>query len=588
MTRLTGGGRRCTSGDRQYSGMTFWPIQVTVHLHESHASTATAAAAQARQLQDTLCAARQELDSTAVHLDALATREAELLAANARATRELVAASTQAAEREARLEEQIRHERAARSALEEQIADTAAALAEARCENRSIAAEVARLIEREMSLTSELVERQAQFERERAQAEAHALAQSAGFDDQRREYDRRLAEAEEANTQSRTDNHRLFQQAPMAMFRCTKDGVLTQANRMLTILLGRRSAEELRGADLAAVIFESPNDLSWLIERCVGSRGKESIETTWRRNDGARLLVRLSARATSCDVVECGVEDLTPIRVLHDGLSRAHQMEAVGRLATEVAVTCGSLLDSVHQNAQQWLMTDGSHSVSRHHGEMLLEEISRAAGLLRQLAVYGDEESLKPEVVELGTVVREVAPVLKRVAGEGVEVQLQAPPAPLNVDAGAERVKRLLMNIAVGGRERMPFGGQLKVELGTIVVDRHFAAKHPNVRLGPHALVTVTESRRVTRRHGPLQLDDNQCGSTSASVAVQTGVHLGTLQELVADCGGHLWMTVEPVGDMVVKIRLPLVTTYGEPPRRNLSPLSRVRTLLPSSYHGRR
>ena len=364
--------------------------------------------------------------------------------------------------------------------------------------------------------------------------------------------------------QSRTDNHRMFLQAPLAMFRCTKDGVLTHANRMLATLVGR-SAEELRGSDVAAATFESPNDLSWLIERCLSSKVKESTETTWHRKDGSRLLVRLSACATSSELIECGVEDLTPIRVLQDRLSQAHQMEAVGRLANEVAVTCSSLLGGIHQNVQQWLVTDGGHHASRQHGEMLLEEISRAAGLLRQLATYGDEESRRPAVVELRTVVREVAPVLKRVAGDAVEVQLPAASAPLNVDAGAERVKRLLVNLAAYGRERMPFGGRLKIELGTIVVDRHFAAKHPNVRLGPHALVTVTESRRATRTDGPLQLHDNEAGSSSQSVAVQTGVDLGTLQELVAECGGHLWMTVEPVGDMVVKIRLPLVTSYGEP-----------------------
>ena len=122
-------------------------------------------------------------------------------------------------------------------------------------------------------------------------------------------------------------------------------------------------------------------------------------------------------------------------------------MEAVGRLATEVAVTCGNLLSGVQQNAQQWLM-DGSNLASRHNGEMLLEEVSRAAGLLSQFAGYGDEERRSPTAVELRTVVRDVAPVLKRIAGDGVEVQLAAASAPLNIDAGAERVKRLLVNLA--------------------------------------------------------------------------------------------------------------------------------------------
>ena len=286
--------------------------------------------------------------------------------------------------------------------------------------------------------------------------------------------------------------------------------------------------------------------------------------------------MRLSARATSPDLIECGVEDLTPVRVLNDRLSEAHRMEAVGRLATQVAVRCGYLLGGVQQNAQQWLMTDGCDVTSRHHGEMLLEDVSQAAGLLRQFADYGDEENRSPGMVELRTVVRDVAPVLKRIAGDDVEVQLPAASAPLNIDAGAERVKRLLVNLAASARERMPLGGRLKIELGTTVVDRHFVARHPNVRLGPHALVTVTESRRATRTDGLLNLHEHEAGSSPRGAAIQTRVDLGALQELIGHCGGHLWMTVEPAGDTIVKIRLPLVTAYGEPPRR---PLRRVPAL---------
>jgi PAS domain S-box-containing protein len=371
--------------------------------------------------------------------------------------------------------------------------------------------------------------------------------------------------------QLRADHRRLFQRAPVPLFRCTTNGALTDANRMLTDLVGR-SSDELRGTGFAAAVFESPNDLSWLIERCQNARGSESTETTWRRKDGSRLLVRVSATATSSDLIDCGVEDLTPVRVLQDRLSQAHRMEAVGRLAAEVAVTCGNLLRGIQQNTQQWLLTEGAAAASRQRGDMLLEELSRAAGLLRQLAVYGDEESRRPAVVELSTVVRDMALVLKRVAGDAVDVQLPSASARLNVDAGADRIQRLLVNLAAYGRDRMPFGGRLTIELGTIVVDRRFTAKHPNVRLGPHALITVTESRRAARTRGPLQLHDHEpAGSPKGSVAVQTSVDLGTLQEIVGECGGHLWMTVQPMGDMVVKIWLPLRTSYGEPARRPLA-----------------
>jgi hypothetical protein len=34
-------------------------------------------------------------------------------------------------------------------------------------------------------------------------------------------------------------------------------------------------------------------------------------------------------------------------------------------------------------------------------------------------------------------------------------------------------------------------------------------------------------------------------------------VDLGALLGLIGDCGGHLWMTAEPHGNMVLKIHLP-------------------------------
>jgi hypothetical protein len=121
----------------------------------------------------------------------------------------------------------------------------------------------------------------------------------------------------------------------------------------------------------------------------------------------------------------------------------------------------------------------------------------------------------------------------------------------LSVDAGTEQVERLLVNLASYGRERMPFGGRLRIELGTSVVDRRFAAKHPNVRMGRHALITVTEVRRAAR----AERRDAAVKSTSSP---RPGVDFGTLQGLVSECGGHLWMKEQPLGDMVAKIRLPL------------------------------
>jgi hypothetical protein len=187
----------------------------------------------------------------------------------------------------------------------------------------------------------------------------------------------------------------------------------------------------------------------------------------------------------------------------------------------------------------------------------MFDDIGRAVGFLQELAACSEEQARTPMLVDLNTLVRDLEPVLKNVVGADVEVALRDTSTPLNVDVNTERIERLLVNLASYGRGRMPAGGRLRIELGTSVVDRHFSAKHPNVRLGLHALITVTETRP------PAGEEDGQSGPRTRKAA-RHGVDFATLQGLVSDCGGHLWMKVHPLGEMVAKIRLPLVSPRDE------------------------
>jgi nitrogen-specific signal transduction histidine kinase len=369
----------------------------------------------------------------------------------------------------------------------------------------------------------------------------------------------RATQLERQLDESRVEIRRQFHQCALALWRCTADGALTHANRVLWDLVGCRKPDELHGADFAKTVFESPNDLTWLIERCSSTKARHSVETAWKRQDGKRFVVRLSAVESAPDVIEIAVEDITSLRVLESKLDQAHRMEAVGRVASEVAVTCGKLLRDAYDDGQQFLSGVTGDPALRKRGEMLLDEVARAAGYLQRLDAYGDEQANALDPVDLNKVLGDLKPVLKHVAGDDVELAVSQISSPLNVDMKADHVERLFVNLAGYGRERMPFGGQLRIELATVVVDQEFIAHYPNVRQGPHALITVTEARRARLAEGPLQLRDGPTESTRDGVASEKpGVDLGALQELIQECGGHLWMTVEPPGNMVVEIRLPL------------------------------
>ena len=513
---------------------------------------------------------QQRRSAMATAATRLAEREAQLQAELTRLT-----ANRASLEQQLRLVEgNLERETGTRTALERAIAEARAAAAEAERRFRdeiaaitqNASAERARLEEQvahERALGAErLSSRGAEFEAELERLSTlHSVALTklqASIEERDSRIDEQSKAAAALQTMldaSNAENRRQFEQTAVPLVRCTREGVVTGANHAFAALVGCRLPGALRDSNFAATVFESLDDLTWLIERSVNSTKTESVETTCIRKDGARVAVRLSARPAASGVVEITAEDLTGIRVLEDRLREAHRMEAVGRVASEIAMTCERLLRDVYREAQRLLTTMTGSDGQRDHADTLLDDVTLAGSILHQLVAYGDEQTAALAPVDVNRILRDLQPVLKQVAGDAITLELRKTSSPVNVDVNAERVERLLVNVASYGRQRMPHGGRLRIELSTVVVDGKFIAQYPNVRQGPHALITVTE---VARPAGEGQQSDSPHAPESVASSARPRVDLSALQELIAECGGHLWITAEPGGSMVVRMRLPL------------------------------
>ena len=345
---------------------------------------------------------------------------------------------------------------------------------------------------------------------------------------------------------------------PYGLCECTRDGVITRVNHSLARLLGFRGSADVQRTDLVATAFDCAADLHWLLERAVQTARVETIETTIKTRDSRRLSVRLHA-LTNDPVVVIAVEDLTRVWAVEQRLREAQRMEAVGRVASDVAVTCDTLLRDVSQGGRQWLATLEHDTPLRQQGEQLFGDVTRAAGFLRQFVVYGHKQISNLEPVSLQHVLRDLAPVLKRVLGDGISLVLPKTSGRFDVDVDTERVERILVNVTNYARERMPHGGRVKIQLATAVVDRRFLTCHPEVRPGTHVVITITEIQDVARPALPIQLPIGRAARAdiTGSASDNPGMDLGPLVELVSDLGGHLWMSAEPAGNMTVQIHLP-------------------------------
>ncbi len=470
------------------------------------------------------------------------------------------AAARRASELEERIAEALearrRSEQAqarAAEALEAAAAEHAAGLAQAVARGDELAASLARAQEEREVRDAEiqrLTDREAQATARLAEAEKARIA-----------LDRQLTATQTAihDADERVTRERLAASRKAAEREADLDGQLRQEREA-------RAALERSVAEVRASLDRRDDEHQRALTAATGDRADallalqhERQERERQASDAERRVREIEERRRGLEqALEAATTEASQVARLRERLELAHRMESVGRMASEASIACGNLLADVHQSVQQWLTASSGDPAVRQRGESVLDDVTRAAGLLRQLAGYADEQGRAPAAADLGTIVRELEPVLARVAGQDVELDLPAAIPALDVEVGSERVERLLVNLASYGRERMPDGGRVTIEIGTTVVDGEFAARHPNVRAGAHALITMTKRRaqadepdEQTRQGGAGRRPRGRTGRAPA-------LDLGTLQALVGECGGHLWMTVEPQGDMVARLHLPL------------------------------
>ncbi|MDE3171819.1 MAG: response regulator [Gemmatimonadota bacterium] len=142
-------------------------------------------------------------------------------------------------------------------------------------------------------------------------------------------------------------------------------------------------------------------------------------------------------------------------------LRQSQKMEAVGRLAGGVAHDFNNLL-TVISGYTQLAMRRGDR---KPEGVDELKEVvaaaDRAANLTHQLLAFSRKQVLKPAVLDLGAVVDGVAPMLRRLIGEHIDLAIERSEPLARVLADRGQLEQVILNLAVNARDAMPNGGAI-------------------------------------------------------------------------------------------------------------------------------
>jgi len=374
--------------------------------------------------------------------------------------------------------------------------------------------------------------------------------------------------------------------APFGILRTTLDGRILQANPALVEMLGYDSEEDVLGLNMATDVFRHPEELEEATAWCRRQDSMHGLEVDWKHKDGRHFTVRCDAhvvldRDGKLEFLESFVEDISQRRALEMQLRQGQKMEAIGRLAGGIAHDFNNLLGVIIGYSDLVSEHIGADSQLHNPVEQIKKAGSRASALTRQLLAFSRQQVLETKVLNLNTIIEEMARMLPPLLGEDVELRTSLAPALGQVKADRGQIEQVIMNLAVNARDAMPEGGRLSIETKNSSLNEEFAARHRPTVPGNYVMLIVSDTG--SGMDAQTQAHIFEPFFTTKEQGRGTGLGLATVYGFVKQSGGYVWVDSEPGVGSTFTIYLPLANEVA--PRNHaadvvVAPMRGAETIL--------
>ena len=376
---------------------------------------------------------------------------------------------------------------------------------------------------------------------------------------ERRRLSRELAEKREG---LRASERRLLKQTSLldsildsmcdGVVVASQDGDVLVFNQQAAAILGPIAGQRLSEAWAAFGLhaLERPEPVSYEESppgRAAAEKRMVEAELFATRNAGRPRLVtmtatplRLGAGEETAGVVTL-VRDITRQREIEQMLLQAQKMDAVGQFASGVVHDFNNLISVIQSYAQLILNGAAPHRIMEDAGQ-IVGASQRAAALTRQLLAFCRKQEIKPELVQLDSIVKNLEKLLQRLLGDQLTLRLELAPDLGAVKADAGQVEQLVMNLAANARDAMPLGGCLTISAHEVELDA--AAHELQLAAGEYVCLGVADTGVGMSPETKQRIFEPFF--TTKEVGQGTGLGLATVYGMVQEWGGHIEVDSAP------------------------------------------
>ena len=269
----------------------------------------------------------------------------------------------------------------------------------------------------------------------------------------------------------------------------------------------------------------------------------------WFRSNG-RVRINLEGRPR----IFSAIADITERRSLESQLQHAQKMDALGQLAGGVAHDFNNFL-TANLGYARFLHETVPDPAHRRDAEEIVKAAERAASLTKQLLAFGRGQVIETDVINVNSLVVDMADMLRRIIGEDVELTTKTTAEMPTVRAGRGQVEQVVMNLVVNARDAIEGVGAIHIETEDATVERRSAARPTGVSPGKYLVVTVTDT-------GSGMTDETRARLfepffTTKPRTQRSGLGLATVYGIVTQCGGAITVASELGHGSTFRVYLP-------------------------------
>ena len=233
-------------------------------------------------------------------------------------------------------------------------------------------------------------------------------------------------------------------------------------------------------------------------------------------------------------------------------LAQAQKMEVIGRLTGGIAHDFNNLLAAIQGHAE---LIQLEQKVDEALTKPILRSTRRGSDLVRGLLSIARKQPLNNQIIDVGTMINTMAPLLSRTLGGRIAIVQRVPPDLWPAFADLAHLESAVLNLALNARDAMPDGGSLTLECSNSSVETSEHLQKIEGASGDFVCVAVKDTG-----HGmsaEVRQRSLEPFFTTKKVGDGSGLGLSTVEGFCGQSGGHLWIESKENAGTTIYLYLP-------------------------------